>query len=69
MADNGSTINRMPLQVLISVEVIVAHLGHTTIIIKSFNRSEKRLLGKIAIEICLGEIKDFHEFLVIDVDA
>lgn len=69
MVDNGSAINIILLQMLLVVGLIVDHLKHTSTVIYSFDQSEQRRLGKIAVKSCFGEVEDFDEFLVINVDA
>lgn len=69
MVDNGSVVNIIPLRTLLSVELTVDHLKHSSMVIQGFHQSEQRPLEKIAIKSRFGEIEDFDEYMVINVDT
>lgn len=69
MVDNGSAVNKISLRTLLSVGLAVDHLKHSSMVIQGFDQSEQRPPGKIAIKSRFGEIEDFNEYMVIDVDT
>lgn len=54
---------------LLLVGLIIDDLGHTSMVIQLSDQSEQWLLRKITIKAHFRKIKNFDDFLVIDVDV
>lgn len=69
MVDNGSAVNIIPLRTLLSVGLTVDHLKYSSLVFQGFEQIEQRPLEKIAIKSRFGEIEDFDEYMIINVDT
>lgn len=62
-------VNLIPLLTLLATGLTVCNLKPTNMVLKGFKQREQRPLVKFSIKAHLGEIEDFLDVLVIDMDS
>ena len=54
LIDNGSSLNVMPLSTLIRLLIDKSYMKHTRIMVRAFDGTRQKVIGKIEIEVQIG---------------
>ena len=69
LIDNGSSLNVIPLSILMRLPVDRSYMKHTKTVVRAFDGTRRKVTGEIEIEVQIGPCTFNIEFQIMDISS